>query len=56
MAGHAEKRVERYCEFGKQHVFSLQQVATPCIDDHLIPPEDNETTGELSAVCAQIVQ
>ena len=56
MASHAEKRVAIYCEFAKQHVFFLQQVATPCIDDHLIPPEDNETTGKLSAVCAQSVQ
>ena len=25
------------------------------MDDHLIRPEDYETTGELSAVCGQIV-
>ena len=28
---------------------------TPCIDDHKMFLEDYETTGELSAVCAQIV-
>ena len=30
-------------------------MATPCIDDHMIPPKDYETFGGLSAVCAQIV-
>ena len=39
----------------KEKVSSLQQVATPCIDDHLIPPEEYETNGKLSAVCAQMV-
>ena len=28
-------------------------MATPCIDDQLIPREEYETTGVLSAVCAQ---
>ena len=54
MEGHAEKSVERYCELAKKDVSSLQQVATPCIDDHQISPEDYATTGALSAVCAQI--
>ena len=31
------------------------QVATPCTDDHQIPPEGYEATGEHSAGCAQIV-
>ena len=39
----------------KMCLSSLQQVATPCIDDHQIPPEYFETAGELSAVCAQMV-
>ena len=55
MEGHAEMCFERYCESAKNNVSSLQQVATPCIDSHLVPPEDCETTGKLSAVCAQIV-
>ena len=38
----------------RKEVSGLQQVATLCIDDHLIPPEDCETTG-LSAENAQIV-
>ena len=45
----------RYCESAQKDVSSLQQVATPCIDDHQIPPGDYETTGEFTAVCAQIV-
>ena len=55
MEGHAETCVERYCESAQKDVSILQQPATPCIDDHLIPPEDCETTRELSTVCAQIV-
>ena len=51
MEGHAEKCVERYCALARKDVSSLQQVATPCIDDHLVPPEDHETTRELSALC-----
>ena len=47
--------LKRYCESAQKDVSSLQQVARPCIDDHLIPPEDRETTRGLSAVCAQIV-
>ena len=31
-----KKCVERYCELAKTNVSSLQQVPTPCIDDHLI--------------------
>ena len=42
--GHAEKCVERYCEFASEDESPLRQVATPCMDDHLIPPEDHETT------------
>ena len=52
--GHAEKCVDRYCHLAK-NVSSFQQVATPCMYDHLIPLEDYETTGELFAARAQIV-
>ena len=44
MEGHAEKYVEIYCKLAKKDVSSLQQVATPCTDDHQIPPEEYETT------------
>ena len=55
MKGHAEKCVEISFELAKKNESSLQQVATPCTDDHLILPEDYETTVELSAVRVQIV-
>ena len=55
MTGHVEKCVERSFEFAKKDVPFLQSVATPCVDDHPIPPEDFEVQGELSDVCAQIV-
>ena len=51
----AEKCVENYCEWAQKDVFTLQQVATPCIDDHQIPPGDDKMNGEFSAVCAQMV-
>ena len=55
MSGHAQKCVGIYCQFAKKDVPSLLSVATPSVDDHLIPPEDFEVQGELSDVCAQIV-
>ena len=51
----AEKCFEIDRELAKKYVSSLQQVVTPCIDDHHVPREDCETTGEFSAVCAQTV-
>ena len=50
-----KKCVENYCEWAQKDVFTLQQVATPCIDDHQIPPGDDKMNGEFSAVCAQMV-
>ena len=45
---------------GKDHFLELhsgeKQVATPCLDDHQVLPEDYGTTGELSTVCVHIVQ
>ena len=55
MSGHAQKCVGIYCQFAKKDVPSLKSVATPSVDDHLIPPEDFEVQGKLSDVCAQIV-
>ena len=34
MTGHGEQCVERYLELSGNSVDSLNQVATPCIDDH----------------------
>ena len=55
MYGHVSQTVERYLELSGQDVNSLKKVPTPCIDDHLIPPEEFETKGHLSPVAARIV-
>ena len=55
MEGHAEKCVERYCELARKDVSPLQEVASPCKDDHQIPPEGQEQIREFTVVCAQIV-
>ena len=51
MESDAEKCVERFCEEAK-NVSSPQQMATPCMDDHLIPAEDCETTGDFCSMCS----
>ena len=55
MFGHVEQTVDRYLELSKKTKDSLKKVATPCIDDHLIPPEEFEVKGELSPGAARIV-
>ncbi len=55
MSGHAERCVAKYEELANVKAEDLKQVATPCIDDHIIPPEDFEAKGELSNVAARIV-
>ena len=55
MAGHAKKCVERYCELANKTTQQLYKVATPCMDDHQFKEEENESVGELSTVCSQIV-
>ena len=55
MEGHAKKRVERYCELANKTTQQLYKVATPCMDDHQCKEEENESAGELSTVCSQIV-
>ena len=52
--GHAKKCVERYCELATKTTRQLYRVATPCMDDHQFE-EENDTVGELSTVCSQIV-
>ena len=54
MEGHAKKCVERYCEFANKTTQQSYKVATPCMDDHQVKEED-ESVGELSTVCSQIV-
>ena len=55
MEGHAKKCVERYCELANKTTQQLYKVATPCMDDHQFKEEENESVGELSTVCSQIV-
>ena len=43
MKGNAEKCVvEGYSAFAERDFTALQPAPTPCVDDHLIPPEDFE--------------
>ena len=56
MFGHCTQTVERYLELSGKDVKSLSaKAATPCIDDHLIPPEEFEVKGALSPVAARVV-
>ena len=55
MCGHAESCVERYCELANKSIQALKWVPTPCLDDHLLAPEDFVTKGSLSHLCARIV-
>ena len=55
MEGHAKNCVERYCELAHQTTQQLHKVATPCMDDHEFKEEENESVGELSTVCSQMV-
>ena len=55
MRGHAENLVERYCELVEKYVSSLQQVATPCVDDHLIPRNKRRALGCLCPHCAEML-
>ena len=55
MEGHAKKCVERLCELANKTTQELHKVATPCIDDHQFKEAENESVGELSTVCSQIV-
>ena len=53
MEGHAKKCVERYCELANEITEQLDKVETPCMDDRQFKEEENESVGELSAVCSQ---
>ena len=55
MEGHAQKCVERYCEFAHKKVEQLYKVSHPCLDDHQFKQEELESVGESSEVCSQIV-
>ena len=55
MEGHAKKCVERICELSNKTTQQFYKVATLCMDDHQFKEEENESVGELSTVCSQIV-
>ena len=55
MEGHARKCIERYCELANETIGQMQQVSTPCFDDHQFRKEELATVDELSKVCSQIV-
>ena len=55
MGGHAQQCVDRYLELAERSASSFKQVATPCIDDHQLSPEEMVTKDALSAVAAKIV-
>ena len=55
MRGHIEQAVEKYLELSGKTKEQLTKVPTPCIDDHLIPVEEFQIKGHLSAVAARIV-
>ena len=55
MKGQAEQCVERYPELNKSILNSLKTVATPCMDDHMLSPEDFDTRGELDEVASECV-
>ena len=50
-----KKCVQRYCELANKTTQQSHKVATPCMDDHQFKEEENESVGELSTVCSQIV-
>ena len=55
MSGHVRASVERYLELSGKHVSSLKAVTTPCLDDHMLDPEDEDVRGVLSEQCCKIV-
>ena len=55
MEGHVKKCVERYCELANKTTQQLYKVTTPCMDDHQFKEEEDESVGELSTICSQIV-
>ena len=50
-----QRNVERYCELANKTTQQLYKVATRCMDDHQFKEEENESVGDLSTVCSQIV-
>ena len=55
MQSHIDASVARYLELSGKPISSLQPVATPCLDDHLLDPQDDITLGNLREEAAKIV-
>ena len=56
MFGHCHQTVNKYLGLsGKPRESLKTKAATPCIDDHLIPPEEFEAKGVLSSKAARII-
>ena len=55
MCGHSQQCVEKYLQLTGKDVSTLKQVATPCIDDHMLNEEDLQEKGELHVNAARIV-
>ena len=55
MTGHAASCVDKYFELSNLEASSLNYVAHPCIDDHMLNDDDLNTKGSLSPVAARIV-
>ena len=49
---HRPARTNHSADLGGSYFF---KVATPCMDDHQFTDEENQSVGELSTVCSQIV-
>ena len=55
MEGAAQGCVDRCLELAGESLSSLRKVGTPCLDDHLLAPEEFVEKGVLSPVCSQAV-
>ena len=55
MKGHAQSCVEKYCQMTGTDISTLKAVPTPCLDDHMIPPEDFSEKGKLHTEAAKVV-
>ena len=52
MRGHVQQSIDKYLELAKKTKDSLKYVATPCLEDSQIPPEDFDVKGALSTTCS----
>ena len=55
MRAAAQGCIDRYLELSGLTENSFKEVSTPCIDDHLVQPEDFQTKGVLASVCSKAV-